>query len=462
MNLRRRFHLSLIAIAAALIVTSAAQRAGADAALDAKRRRAEMERKSQEIKTKAEEHRKYVEEQQRAVRERLGLDPNGTAAGTSTTTTTTTTTSSSPPHADEIRKKLRLPEPRSVERAPGSSTALGMKKNTVEYAPKRGQEVAFLVEMSAREEGMYKQWSGTPWFAGIYSDVGRSFAEMLCIGTLSCRIRSSADRPWTAASTEDIEFPQRWMFGSHGVLGAETTTMFDEPTLPLQLSAILPLEELVFPELPMFSDNPRDDSKRPSTFYMRGGQKSFLGYSPITDLNGEYKRVCRIENETSATPQIVNERSFHCPDKEVGLSLRQVGTIDAREGMILSVDMEYLLELEGEVPVKVKVRRLYGDDLATAKAKALKKLPPSKWPDYFRRVPADAGEFGIRMPRSATDIPAGQRVAVSIDINERNAHGARNYLARTIAGAPDKKVRVRLDGSDEELDVSPSAVRLPN
>src|SRR5215471_16834255 len=116
MNLRGRLHLPLAAVAAALIVISAAQRVGADAALDAKRRRAEMERKSQEIKKKAEEHRKYVEEQQRAVRERLGLEPNGAAPGATTTTTTT----SSPANTDEIRKKLRLPESRSPERAPGS------------------------------------------------------------------------------------------------------------------------------------------------------------------------------------------------------------------------------------------------------------------------------------------------------------------------------------------------------
>jgi hypothetical protein len=88
--------------------------------------------------------------------------------------------------------------------------------------------------------------------------------------------------------------------------------------------------------------------------------------------------------------------------------------------MILSVDIEYLLELRDEVPVNVKVRRLYGDDLATAKAKALKKLPPSKWPDYFRRIPADASEFGLRLARSASEIPVGQRVSVSIDINERD------------------------------------------
>jgi hypothetical protein len=237
--------------------------------------------------------------------------------------------------------------------------------------------------------------------------------------------------------------------------------MFDEPTLPLQLSAILPLEELIFPALPAFSDSPREETKKSATYYLRGGQKNILGFEPTTTLNGEFQRNCRIENETSATPRIVNERSFHCPSKEVGLSLHQVGTIDAREGMILSVEMEYLLELGDEVPVKVKVRRLYGDDLATARAAALKRLPRAKWPDYFRRVPADASEFGIRMPRSASDITVGQRVSVSIDINERSAHGSRNYLARTIAGAPEQEVRIRLDGSDEEMDVSPSDLRLP-
>jgi hypothetical protein len=50
---------------------------------------------------------------------------------------------------------------------------------------------------------------------------------------------------------------------------------------------------------------------------------------------------------------------------------------------------------------------------------------------------------------------------VSFDINERDAHGSRDYLARTIAGAPEGKVRVRLEGSNEELDVKPSSVQLP-
>jgi hypothetical protein len=465
MNLRRRLHLSLVS-AAAFIAAGGAERSlfGADAKADAAKRRAEIERKSQEIKKKAEEHRQHVQEQQRAVRERLGVqDPaGGTAAGTPATTTTTTTTTSSPTSAEELRKKLNLPEPKSAVRAPGrSTTAFGMTKTSVAYAPKRGQEFAFLVEILAREAGMQKQWIGKPYFATIYSDVGPSFAEMFCIGSLTSRIRSSADRPWTTASTEDIEFPEKWLFGSFGVLGGETTSLFDEPTLPLQLSAIIPLEELIFPRMPLFSDNPADDKTTASKYYVRGGKPNSLGYSPITDLDGEIHRVCRVEDESSATPRIVNERSFSCPDKEISFSLRQVGIFDAKEGMILSVDIDYLLELEGKVPAKVKVRRLYGDDLAAARAEALQKLPLSKWPAYYRRVPADTAEFSPRFPRTAGEVRAGQRVSVSIAVNERNAKGSRDFLARALDGGAEDKVRVRLDGSGEELDVSPTRIRLP-
>jgi hypothetical protein len=145
----------------------------------------------------------------------------------------------------------------------------------------------------------------------------------------------------------------------------------------------------------------------------------------------------------------------------VGLSFRQVGTFDAREGMILNVDLDYLLELEENVRLTVKVRRLSGNDLATARADALKKLPKAEWPEYFRRIPADSDDFGLHLRRSVDDIPIGQRVSVSFAINERDAHGSRDYLARTIAGAPEGKIRVRLEGSNEELDVKPSDVQLP-
>jgi hypothetical protein len=50
---------------------------------------------------------------------------------------------------------------------------------------------------------------------------------------------------------------------------------------------------------------------------------------------------------------------------------------------------------------------------------------------------------------------------VSIEINAKNAHGFRCYLARTIGTTQEGTVRVRLDGSNEELDVSHISLRLP-
>lgn len=451
---QRLFMLHTMAMAALAIAALSDGRSvsGDDRSASAARARAESERKSREIKKK-------VEDQQREVRQRLNLpDPTGAGPGRAVAKPNPSALPPSfPASADALRKKWNLPDPRGIAKA----TSPGRKKDAVEYSPRRGQEFAFLVEMSTREGALEKKWIGTPYFAGVFSDVGRSFAEMLCIGNLACRIRSSPDRPWSAASIEDIELPHRFMFGSHGVLNAQTTGLFDQHTLPLQLSALLPLEELIFPSLPTFSDSPRNESKESTTFYMRGGQKNILGYTPTTTLNGEFRRKSIIEQENSSTPQIVNERAFHCPSQGVGLSFRQVGSFDAREGMIVNVDLEYLLELGDEFPLTVKVRRLSGNDLETARADALKKLPPANWPEYFRRLPADRENFGFHQPPSAADMPAGQAVSVSIEISERNAHGSRDYLARTIAGAPEGKVRVRLEGSHEELVVSPSDVRLP-
>lgn len=414
---------------------------GQNRTANAARTRAEAERKSREIK-------KTVADHQRKVREQLNL-PDATSRGPGA--------QSSLPAAESPRKDFKLPDTRSLAKSTGS----GKKKNAVEYSPKRGQEFAFLVEMSTREGGLHKQWIGKPYFAGIFSDVGRSFAEMFCIGNLACRVRAAGDRPWSLASVDDVELPQSFMFGSSGVMNARTTSLFDQPTLPLQLSAILPIEELIFPRLPTFSDNQREESKQAATYYLRGGQKSFLGFTPTTTLDGESRRECRIEQETSTTPQIVNERGFDCPSQGVSLSFRQVGSIDAREGMIVNSDLDYLLKLDGETRLTVKVRRLYGDDLAEARAAALKTLPRAKWPEYFRRVPAEGDEFGTRPPRSSLDVAIGGQVCVSIDITERDAHGSRDYLALAIAGAPQGKVRVRLEGSQEELDVTPSSVRLP-
>lgn len=458
--LRSRRH-GRLAVCAAIVVaclTAASTAHGTDLSQEIARKRAENERKSREIKVKAEQHRKEVEAQQNKTRARLGLPslPSGSSAAPATAKSLPTPEDMQK-KVDELRKKAKLPEGSTFSK----SSPARPKRSPVEYSPKRGQEFAFLVEMTTHEGGLEKQWVGTPYFAGIYSDVRSSFAEMFCIGSLECRIRAASDRPWTPVSIEDIELPQRFMFSSDGVLNTQTTGLFDQHTLPLQLSAILPLEELIFPALPDFTDGRGGETKRAETFYLRGGQKNILGDTPTKTLNGESTRVRRIENETSSVPRIVNERSFQCPSQGIALSFRQTGNFDAGEGMIRDSDIDYRLELQGPARLAVKVRRLSGNDFATARAAALKALPRSQWPDYFLRVPSNADEFQIQFLRSARDVSRGQRVSVSIDINERSAHGSRTYLARVIEGAPDDKVRVRLDGSGEEFDVSPTSVRLP-
>jgi hypothetical protein len=445
-----------MALAALAVAGPAVERRllGDDRATNTARTRAENERKSREIKQTVEAHRKDVEARQRAVRERLNL-PDPTSGGSGKALTKPNPPGL--PDSEARPKQLSLPDPRSLTKTPTPRP----KRNPVEYSPKRGQEFAFLVEMSTHEEGMQKQWIGTPYFAGVFSDERGSFSEMFCIGSLACRIRSSPDRPWLPVDMEDIELPEQFMFGSHGVLNARTTSLFDQHTLPLQLSAILPLEELIFPALPMFLENSRNESKSATTFFLRSGQRKFFGDTLTTPLEGEIRRVSRVEHETSTTPQIINERAFHCPSKDIGLRFRQVGTIDACEAMIVSVDLDYTLELGEPVHLTASVRRLSGDNLAKARTAALKKRPVAAWPEYFRRIPANNDEFSLRIPRSADDIPAGQRISVSIEINARDAHGFRDYLAHAIGAAAAGKVRVRLAGSNEELDVHVTSVRLP-
>ena len=130
---------------------------GQSASAKAARTRAEIERKSREIK-------KTVAEHQRQVREELNLpDPATRAAGASAVKPN----GSALPKAESLRKDFKLPDPRSLANSRGP----GRKKDGVGYNPRRGQEFAFLVEMTARDGGLYKQWTGKPYFAGVFSDL---------------------------------------------------------------------------------------------------------------------------------------------------------------------------------------------------------------------------------------------------------------------------------------------------
>jgi len=442
---RRRIALVALTIAVVSFAATFVARA-ADPASDAARARAEMERKGRELKKKVEDHRRDVEARQKEVRDRLGI-----AGSASTGTAKPGATTPNLPATRSLTDK-------ALPTRPDWKPLPGMTKSLVGYCPKRGQDYAFKVEMATAEATRRKQWVGTIYFAGIYSDLQSGSGEMLCIGRLPCSARSLPDAGWSTIPEEKIEFPQHFRFCSLGVLNAETATLFQEHKLPMQLSAILPLEELIFPPIPMFSDSPHNESSKADSFYLRQSGKDIIGLQKITTLNGQMNRLCRIEQETSSTPRIVNRRSFSCPSENVSLSYEQVGTFDAKDGMIVNSELDYLLEMQDDTRLLARIRRLYGDDLAGARDAALQEFPVSQWPAYFKRIPADPDDFEIGFVRSNAEVASGERVSVSIDYNDRNSAGHRRYVGRSIDRGDGNKLRIRLDGSDEEVEAHYTSV----
>src|SRR5207253_2710060 len=107
---------------------------------------------------------------------------------------------SRPPGTSRPATRLQLPSSSAAAKTP----SLDLKKNSPGYAPKRGQDYAFQVEMSTTQGSVVQQWVGTLYFAGVYSELHSAFGEMLCIGRLSCRTRTSPDGRWSLVSFEDI------------------------------------------------------------------------------------------------------------------------------------------------------------------------------------------------------------------------------------------------------------------
>jgi hypothetical protein len=440
----RRHSSVALAIFTACLTATLVVHAG-DPAADAARTRAEIERKGREIKKKVEDHRRDAEARQKEVRDRLNLPAPGA---------TEASASGAMPNLPAARSLAEQGAASTTDRKPWP----GMTRSLIAYSPKRRQDYAFRVEMASADGPRRKQWVGTIYFAGIYSDLRSGSGEMFCIGRLDCSARSSAEAAWSAIPDEAISFPQHFRFCSMGVLNAETASLFQKHTLPLQLSAILPLEELIFPPIPMFSDGRHNETRGPDTFYLRQSEKNLLGMQTTTTLNGQSHRLCRVEQENSSAPKLVNERSFLCPSQNIGLSYKQVGTFDAKDGMVVNADLDYLLEMQDDVRLLARIRRLYGNDLAAARDAALQRLPVSEWPAYFKRIPAEPDQFEIGFVRSSSEVQNGECVSVAVDYSDRNSRGSRCYLARSLGAGQGDKLRVRLNGSNEDVEAHHTSV----
>jgi hypothetical protein len=305
--------------------------------------------------------------------------------------------------------------------------------------------------MTATPEQM--KWSGDVYLKGIFSDSGGAPAEVFCIGRLEARRWLEAKQEWHRIPGEDVQFPQQISFNPSGVLNTETAGMFDDHTLPMQMSAILPVEQLIFPDLPMFANDPRD-SRHDSTFYIRTESSTpFLPLGELTELKGESRHVVRVENEHGAQPRVINLEGFFCEAKQMGMKFQQTASFDVAGGMVAGSTLDFTLQWERDFRMQVTVTPLRGDDLVAAKQAALERVPVARWPAYFLRTPAGHDAYEIGLVRSTSELKPGDAVSVAVSIDDRNVHGSRDYVA-TVAGiVDDRHIRARIDGSGELIDV---------
>ncbi len=398
--------------------------------LDPAKVRADIEQSRAEIERKSREIRERVEKSLRESRSRLKLPPASSATPT--------------------------PPPASALSTPDKSSPSRFEPCPLAYRPVRGRDYAFRVEMTATPEQM--KWTGDIYLKGIFPDSGGAPAEMFCIGRLEASRWLEGKQEWHRIPGEDVPFPDLVRFNPNAVLNTETAGMFDDHTLPMQMSAILPVEQLIFPDQPMFANDPRD-SRYDSTFYIRTESSSPILLGPqLTELKGECRHLVRIENEQGAHPRVINLEGFYCADKQMGMKFEQKAAFDVAGGMVGSSTLDYTLQWERDSRMRVVVSRLGGDELAAAKQAALQRVPIARWPAYFLRTPAGHGDYEIGPVGSTSELKRGDPVSVAVPIDDRNVHGSRDYAA-TVAGiVDDRQIRARIEGSGELVDVGTGSV----
>jgi hypothetical protein len=417
-------------LTAACVLWTPAPRAD-EPRLDRAKIRADLEKSRADAERRSREIRERVEKAQRETRARLNLPAEGT---------------------DPARPST----PSGASPAPTRSSPSRFQPCPLAYRPVRGRDYAFRVEMTATPDPT--EWKGDVYLKGIFADSGGGPAEMYCIGRLEARRWVEAKQEWYPSPAEDVVFPELIRFNPNAVLNTETTGMFDDHTLPMQMSAILPVERLIFPDLPRFAGDP-DDSRSDTTFYIRTESSSPILLGPqLTELKGERRRLVRVDNETSSSPRAVNLEGFFCADKGMGMKFQQSAAFDVAGGMVAGSTLDFTLQWEREFRMRVVVSRLAGAELAAAKQAALERMPVARWPTCVLRTPAAHDDYEIGLVHSASEFRPGDPVSVAVSIDDRNVHGSRDYAA-TVAGiVDDRHIRARLEGSGELVDVGIGSV----
>lgn len=406
-------------LAVVCLVLAALPTRAADPKFDPAKTRAELERRAKELRERADKAT-------RDARSRLKL-PESSGA------------------------RPNLPTPAATRSPAGAqSTRSRIEPSPLAYRPVRGRDYAFRVEMATGSGDDRMKWTGDVYLKGIFTD---SPGEMYCIGRLAAYRWIEPRQEWHRLATEDIVFPEHVRFAASGVLGTETTGLFDNHTLPMQMSAILPVEQLLFPDLPVHADSPTD-LRGDATFYIRSEPSGpFALFPDLTELKGETRRVVRVDDERSSRPKVVNSYGFFCAEREMGMKYQQSAAFDVSGGMVAGSTLEFTLQWERDFRMHVDVQPLAGDGLAAAKQAALERVPYSRWPTYLRRTPADHQDYEIGFPRSASELRPDQPLAVSV-ANDRHASDTRLYAATVDRILDNRRIRARLDGSDELVEVA--------
>ncbi len=350
--------------------------------------------------------------------------------------------------------------------AAGSGSREKLVPSTLRYSPKRGAEYAYRVEMNTQQTDGRKQWIGHVYCRGIYSSDDGSPAEIVVIGKLFCFLHDRADSNGAdgkahRAADEDVEFPRHMRIGPYGVYDAHAGRAFPfrGVELPMLMSTILPIEELIFPDVPVFYKSGGEESRGRQTCTIVGSDlRTSRGFKRVT---ADVYRFKKTENEGSRLPKVTRIVSLTCPDDPVGMGFRQVGLFDVREGMPTDSNMDYELRWNDEKQMKVTVRRQRGAQLAAIRTAVLQKYPIAQWPAEMKRVPVRPEQRELGFPDGgARGLKRGQRLAVTISISTGSIQSSRTYLARVLRAVSEDDVLVRLDGSNEEREFDYRSVHL--
>ena len=382
----------------------------------------EHERIRRELEQKMRAHKSRIEQSRReAERRRRDSSRTSTSRSPSSSTSRQPTSTSPAPSPTSTRKRL--------------------ESSGFRYKFQRGQEFAMQVEISLGKS----RWVGTPYFRVIFDESTGGPPDLLAIGNLHA-YRDFGDGQWRHIRKDDIEMPELFRFIQVGVVNTGTADGFGGHILPLQMSAVIPFKEIFFPDLPWFTDGMNESSTGKQTMYATG----------VPSFTADTVRSTACQGDV-----ITYKYGCYSKDVNIGLKYVQTSQFNKSEGMVRASTIDYTLRWDAERSAKITTRRLYGSQLAAARDAALTARPQEQWPKEMLRVPCESDGYEITGAKSVSEMHTGQRVCFGEYTTGKNAKFVRNYQATVIGVVSDGKVRIKLDGSHEEIDVKPDRIHVP-